>query len=675
MIPVSDAYKIIMDRQIRNRAFLEVTMSLLNQDAQQNASINGEFMSYADPSTIWDDTYASDINYATLEQNYFKADGTMYFLPSEGMETLPQNVITEGFLGSVTITLSVPHDIRGLTIDFGNEYPTEFELQSGTDTFHYINDKRIFTMDDTLFNCSSIIISPLSMRGGQQRLRIYNFKFGFTLTFDNENTASFTYTDYTQGISEELPDTNISIDVLDYDEKYNVDDPDSLINFFETGQTVNVKVGLLMDDDITIEWLNLATLYMQSWSESKYNMTFKACDIFNFLTGVYSGSNHIYERTLHDEAVTVLTAAGITNYWLDDCLKDITIINPLPELSYAECLQLIANAGRCVVYQDNAGKLIVKAHFATVIDPEDITVTSTGGASYCIPKSVLSPVDGIYAHLSEAFWVADGNMYFLPSTTPYLNAGFISAEVADADGAFLTPPTITFDLGGAFSYQSLIIVLESNGAEIVTINTELNSENVETVTFTNLTKGINICSHSFLDFDTITVEFTKGSSNSIMYVRQITFGDMSDYVFRQFDMTSFVKANKNERISTVRVKQFTYEEDEQHVPKEVEDSVFTSFDTDYQGQVVTYENVLIHSAEHAELIAEWIANYYQNNIEYDIEFRGDPRIEATDIVMMQDNQGKKIQVDVQQIQLNFNGTFSGSATVRQALNNIEAVGG
>ena len=75
----------------------------------------------------------------------------------------------------------------------------------------------------------------------------------------------------------------------------------------------------------------------------------------------------ITERSLYDLAEMVLTSAelplnsdGSVKWVIAESLKNITTTAPLPEDTLANCLQLIANAGNCVLYQDRTGTLRIE---------------------------------------------------------------------------------------------------------------------------------------------------------------------------------------------------------------------------------------------------------------------------------------------------------------------------
>ena len=82
MYQTSQEYKDSMKRPIREQSFMKVQLGLINQEAQQSASLeNTDYNGFSDPSTLFNQHTVK--RYATYEQNMFRADGTMYFLPKD----------------------------------------------------------------------------------------------------------------------------------------------------------------------------------------------------------------------------------------------------------------------------------------------------------------------------------------------------------------------------------------------------------------------------------------------------------------------------------------------------------------------------------------------------------------------------------------------------------------
>ena len=103
MISVSNKYKEIMARPIRNRAFISVGIGIIDQNAQASGTANGAFAYWSKGNVF--DTNKQNVEYGTLEENYMKADGKMLFLP-ENDEIIQLNrngVTTENVLGPIRL--------------------------------------------------------------------------------------------------------------------------------------------------------------------------------------------------------------------------------------------------------------------------------------------------------------------------------------------------------------------------------------------------------------------------------------------------------------------------------------------------------------------------------------------------------------------------------------------
>ena len=85
------------------------------------------------------------------------------------------------------------------------------------------------------------------------------------------------------------------------------------------------------------------------------------------------------------------------------------------------------------------------------------------------------------------------------------------------------------------------------------------------------------------------------------------------------------------------------------------------------GTIEQWSNPLISEADLAELQADWLGNYFANNIEYEISYRGEPRLDAGDIVFLENNYVSNLQIQLYEHKLNFNGSLSGSVKARRAV--------
>ena len=83
MQKVSKAYKESMKSSLRERAYIMLSFGLINQEAQAKATVgDGDFAYYANDKNVFGEK-SDDTVYATLEENFTRVDGSMFFLPRE----------------------------------------------------------------------------------------------------------------------------------------------------------------------------------------------------------------------------------------------------------------------------------------------------------------------------------------------------------------------------------------------------------------------------------------------------------------------------------------------------------------------------------------------------------------------------------------------------------------
>lgn len=569
---------------------------------------------------------------------------------------------------AVRVDFGNQYNIKGLTVDFSDNYPTAFVITTAEKTLTYTNNKRVFTTTDVLGETDHIIISPLAMVGGQQRLRIYGIMMGVGLSYGDADVGSATISEYVSGISAELPGLTFSLSVLDYSGNYDVDDENSFINFLETRQPVTLSYGMTLADG-SVEWIPTATAYLSDWSAKKGQMQFTAKDIFSFLEDEYSAGNKIYTRTAYTEAVSILTDAGFEadEYEIDECLKDVTLTNPMPVAKHNECLQLICNACRCILYQNVDGKIIIQANFANVIEPEDIEVAATSAAAWSAPRNVLTGASVVYADMSSGFMMADGTQFMMPTDGSYSGeTGYVTSTVADAAGLFSSNPKLTLGLPAGYIYFGVYIDFDGQPPKELIIHTFRNGAAQENITFNNL-ETHNLLSHEFAVFDVMQFEFTKAMPHARVLVNKITFGDMADYVLSRDLMISEPVGYKDKRVKDVYVRICTFENDKDGNPKQIDDDIWYKKSINPTGENKYCENQLVSTEEHAQQLAEWLGNYYANNVTYTVDHRGEPRLHAADLLYMESEVLSNLQVEVESTKLNYNGGFSGSLELRRAL--------
>ena len=85
------------------------------------------------------------------------------------------------------------------------------------------------------------------------------------------------------------------------------------------------------------------------------------------------------------------------------------------------------------------------------------------------------------------------------------------------------------------------------------------------------------------------------------------------------------------------------------------------------GEVKTWDNPLISNVEHARVIEEWLAEHFLGLVEYNISWRGDPRVDANDLFYIELKNGKKEMIRGYENTLKFNGAFSSTMKARRVI--------
>lgn len=735
MQQVSEEYRESMSSPLRNRGYIMISFGLINQEAQTNASINNNNLAYfSETNSVFSET-TDDIVYATLEENFTKVDGSMYFLPRSNSSVpfyntgiISNNLISNGNF-MLTINLNIPAtNFRGLTINFGDNYPVNFDIIGNGHTVEVRgNSEELFSTEEVFENTTSLVLIFYKMKNTQSRLRIYSIKFGYGLLYYNDSVLSSSLESYVSPICADIPQIDFNVQLKNYDRYFNVDNPKSAINFLETGQEMEIYYGYQLSSSGEIEWIKGGKLLCSDWESDDYTATIRCQDVFRnmdteYYKGIYSSSGKSY----FDLATEILTDAGITDYYIDPLLKKLYTKNPIPRVTHKEALQIISNACRCVLSQSRDGKIQIKASFLP-----DVTLSSNGESPYSKINNIMSSSQkDEYASMATNYTTVTGNMYFLPkSGSTYLNTGYISNAQSDENGEFETNPQITISLEAACSYYSANFIFgEALPAEFI-IRTYNNNELVEEYEVSDrITKNL-IVSYDFKDFDTMKIEFIKTAEpfNRII-LNQFAFGDITDFTMTRIDMTSSPKAIKQELVKEVIVPYYSYQKgssEESLLNEEItvtsgdEKTYFFSepsynfralidnsstnvsikawgnyyitlkfgvtgtFDLEilgykYQiaeqnsikslndnGKTVKWENPLISNISMASDLAEWLGEYYTSKVEYEYSTRGNPEMDVNDLIYQENEFYKDMIVNVYRQTLNFNQSFSGQVTTRR----------
>lgn len=737
MQKVSKAYKESMKSSLRERAYIMISFGLVNQEAQAKATVdNGSYAYYSNKDNIFGE-HIDDTVYATLEEEFTKVDGSMFFLPraTEGGRYYDTGIVSDKLISEarceVIISLNtIATDFKGLTINFGENYPVDFDIVGSTgQTIEFRgNTKSKWSTEEVLENTTYIKLVFYKMKNPQSRLRIYSIMFGYGLVYYNDSVMSSALDSYVSPIGADVPQFDFSVTLKNYDHYFNVDNPNSAINYLETGQEMDIMYGYQTPGSDTIEWIQGNHLWCSEWESDDNTATIRCQDIFRNMDGEYvKGLYSAAGKSYYALAEEILKDAGISEYYIDPRLKKLYSNNPIPRVKYKEALQIIANACRCVLTQSRDGKVQIRSNFMP-----SASIATNGEETYSNAANVLTDTPKVeYATLAGNYTPTDGTMFFLPRNgKAALTTGYVSKEISGANGTFTKNPVVTITMEAIRAYYGLKLVFGTALPAAFTIRTYKGGEPVnEYPVEKDEINTTSIILRDFDDFNVMKIEFTKTAEpyNRIV-LNYFSLSDVVDFTMNRRDMTSSPKAIKQELIKEVIVPCYTYQENNREenlvyedidvVAGEVETyyiqdpsygykvkldeiegkatvvawsnyfvtikfNVTGSFKLEVQGyrykivekyatvslnargKTVKWKNPLISNTTMANELAAWLADYYTAGIEYEYDTRGNPELDATDIVYQENEFHDGMRVNIYRHTVNFKQAFSGRVTARR----------
>lgn len=740
---VSKEYRESMASPLRERGCMVVTLGLINQEAQANATIDNtsnDFTYYSDFKSIFHETFGRK-KCATLERNFLKVDGSMIFPviddPWWGINPpLEEGLISRELISDRKFELSIrfntsPLEIKGLTISFGDNYPTNFDIEGADGQSIQVrnNDKKIWTTETILHNVTNIKLSFYRMKELNNRLRIEYIKFGLGLVYTNDDILGSSLDTYVSPISEDVPQTDFYVKLKNENNTFNIDNPDSPINYLETMQELDVMYGYELPESKRIEWVRGGRLYCSKWESGENEITIYAQDIFRNMDKEYiKGEMELYGKTFYALATDIFNDMGIRDYYIDERLREVISKNPIPRVQHKEALQIIANATRCSLSQSRNGQIRLESNFIPKIN----VTTVNGEDKYSTTSDVLLDSKKInYALLMRDNIRLDGSFLFPPrDKRNALRTGYISSSISDGDGKFSTHPILKFSMETIKAYYTLKIVFGTTIPK--SFNVTIRAYGVDKETFN--VKGDEISRETVIirDFkpcDEVVVEFleTEKPYNRIT-VKDFYLDGATNFVIRKEDMLSYPRMTKQETVKEIIVPYYTYRENstkETVISEEVEahtnetktflfDEPLRQYSADLggsqnnirivakgayyltvefkttgklslniyaykytkvesqvvkslsnRGKTIRWDNPLVSDSQTARELADWLGKYYSTKIEYEYTTRGNPELDVRDIIHQENDFQRNMLVDVHRHCIEFNQSFSGKITTRR----------
>ncbi len=470
MKSVSNAYKASMKAMLRNRSYVRITFG----NVDTTAATDGEWESNGAASISEFETvdyaYQYGDTYVSLELNRWALDGKSLLVPT-GED------VQDGFISSlmsdaegnfttppvITREFSLKHIFPGLTLTFDTRQQ-EWPLEVTAD--FYLNGEVVDTQTVSITSVQTTItttateIDKVTITFDRclpyRRPRLENVLYGLNVQFVNKDIVSTQQKHDVDPLSRRLPTETMQFTILDYEHKYDPDNPAGIYAYVDKNSPIEIQFGYELPDG-SVEWLKPDNYVLNAKPSAQNNQaTFNGTGLIGSLTGTFYKSK-LGSKSLYNMAEEVLLDAGLTlteqgtNPWeIDEALKDMFTTAALPIDTHMNCLQLIAHAACCRLYTDDDNIIHIRPFGVTVIGIYNGVWADNGHVWFSEWDTVDkgNTAENTYATFELNRWTLGGeNQIILPDSNAG-QRGYISEAMTGADGSFTNPPvfTKTFDV-------------------------------------------------------------------------------------------------------------------------------------------------------------------------------------------------------------------------------------
>ena len=470
MKSVSNAYKASMKAMLRNRSYVRITFG----NVDTTAATDGEWESNGAASISEFETvdyaYQYGDTYAALELNRWALDGKTLIVPT-GED------VQDGFISSlmsdgegnfstppvITREFSLKHIFPGLTLTFDTRQQ-EWPLEVTAD--FYLNGEVVDTQTVSITSVQTTIsttateVDKVTITFDRclpyRRPRLENVLYGLNVQFVNKDIVSTQQKHDVDPLSRRLPTETMQFTILDYEHKYDPDNPAGIYAYVDKNSPIEIQFGYELPDG-SVEWLKPDNYVLNAKPSAQNNQaTFNGTGLIGSLTGTFYKSK-LGSESLYNMAEEVLLDAGLTlteqgtNPWeIDEALKDMFTTAALPIDTHMNCLQLIAHAACCRLYTDDDNIIHIRPFGVTVIGIYNGVWADNGHVWFSewdtIDKG--NTAENTYATFELNRWTLGGDSQIILPDSNAGQRGYISEAMTGADGSFTNPPvfTKTFDV-------------------------------------------------------------------------------------------------------------------------------------------------------------------------------------------------------------------------------------
>ena len=389
MQTVSTAWRENQAKPMTTEGFVELSYYFTDPNIQVDAIRPNNEVNFSTSQTVISPHSRHITRFGTLEQNIWLLDGNTRTLPEVVADMRPFVGFTSSIVSNASGIFTTPVRLDvilrepavilpGVTIEWGQAFgghAVEFSVIQLNANGGEVGRVRIADNQDVrslvpfeMRDVHSIRIEVNRWNTANRRMRMENLFLGHSRVYTKDSLFSFSSSHAVDPVSARLPKYEIAFEIDNRNRDFDPIDDDSLSKYVLERQEISSRYGFRNEEDGIVEWIPGGQYFLSDWvaPQNGLSASFRARDLLGFMDNVYHRGQYHTDPgvSLYDLAQDVLNDAiplhlgRREGQWqIDDRLKNIRAVSPLPLVSHAQCLQLIANAAGATMHFDRAGVL------------------------------------------------------------------------------------------------------------------------------------------------------------------------------------------------------------------------------------------------------------------------------------------------------------------------------
>jgi len=308
--------------------------------------------------------------YATGELNEFKLDGSVQLMTN----TVPASEQL-GWWSSLSDTSGTFTTNPRITFEFENVHSTagitcfydEFSFPIKSVAYWYRNGTLISykeinnqTSNTQVFinsvnNYDKVIIEIIKAKPNSF-VKMSEINFGISVIFTGDDITGAKVKEEVSTLSNTLYPNELEFTIKNYDSKYDLFNPNDLMQYFRKGQQCYAEAGVLNRANNEYEFISMGKFFIDEPSIGSGNLKIKAYGLLNKLNEETFYSPFYEDDTVEDIIDDILDGYS---YYVHENVANIELTGYIPTQSKKEALKAVAIACGAVVKEGRDGRIYI----------------------------------------------------------------------------------------------------------------------------------------------------------------------------------------------------------------------------------------------------------------------------------------------------------------------------